>query len=184
MSLQNKKKLADLKSEASELYSTRNAVRQEKLKGAIEAVKSDFTSYLHGEGFECKDNARISTIEASYKDDIFLYLKYDSPEQGYFGCDTVFELGLQDKNRQRVNKKASAVLFMQTERLPHFSGGGTPADMLLKEIAFHEETLLPALKSIGTSDITGEYVLGEREESRGRDFTKKTIPEFIDALMS
>ncbi len=183
MSLQNKKKLADLKSEASELYTVRNLVRKDKLKDAIEAVKSEFSSYLLSEGFDCKDNPRNKVIEASYKDDIFLYLKYDSPEQNYLGCDTVFEFGLQNKDRQAQGKKVKAVLVMQVESLPHFSYMGTPEGKLPKELAFYEETLLPALKSLGTSDITGGYILGEREESPRRGIIPKTVQNFIDALM-
>ncbi|MGF1907534.1 hypothetical protein [Aliivibrio salmonicida] len=183
MSLQDKKKLADLKSEAEEFYGKRNAVRTEKLKEAIEAVKKGFISYLSEEGFTYNDKNTTQVIEASYKNDIFLYLKYGSPEDRFFGASSVFEVGEQNADRRTTGKKVTFSMSMQQEDIPHFSYMGTSEGKMAKELAFYEETLLPALKSLGTSDITGEYVLSVRNEANPRKIIPQTIPEIIEELM-
>ena len=72
---------------------------------------------------------------------------------------------------------------MKQEETPHFSYMGTSEGKMAKELAFYEETLLPALKSLGTSDITGEYVLGVRDEANLRKIIPQTIPEIIDEII-
>ncbi len=183
MSLQDKKKLADLKSEAEEFYGKRNAVRIEKVKDTIEAVKKDFASYVSEEGFTYNDNNAAKVIEASYKNDIFLYLKYGSPEDRFVGASSVFEIGEQNADRRSTGKKVTFSMILQQEDTPHFSYMGTAEGKMAKELAFYEETLLPTLKSLGTSDITGEYVLGVRDDNDRRKINPQTIPEIIEALM-
>lgn len=179
MSLQQQKKLADYNEQIEQLYQVRNAMRKEKLKDIIKDIKQEFVSYLEGEGFQCTDNAAAETIEATYKKEIVLYLKYYSHEVNFMGCDSAFEFKSKILPGNQ-GKEIKAIVYINTNDLPHFGGFGTASEMLTKKIAFYEETLLPKLKSIGVSDITGDYTFGVRQD---RNVQPKTIPEIINELM-
>lgn len=183
MSLQNKIKLADLKEKADTFYKARLAKRQEVLEKAINDIKDEFTSYLSRNGFECKDNSHSNSVEALYKDSIFVSLKYESPDQRFFGCDTVFEFSSKRDSSLRSEKKINAVLLLRTEELPNFSYMGSSEGKEIKEIEFYESTLLPTLESIGVSDINGDYTLGIRETDK-RGITPKSVEKIIDTLMA
>lgn len=183
MSLQNKIKLTDLKEKATELYKLRDEVRQEKLEKAIDDVKSDFSSYLTSVGFESKDNTRSKVLEASYKNNIFVSLKYESADQAFMGCDTAFELTLKGDVNSRNDKTLKAILLMQSERLPSFSYAGSVEGKEIKELEFYESTLIPALEAIGVSDITGEYTLGMREE-KSLKINTMPIKDIVDLIMA
>lgn len=183
MSLQDKKKLADLKSEAKEFYDKRHTVFTEMKEKAIEAVKNDFIVYLSEEGFTSSDNAYHQVVEASYKNDIFLFLKYSSANDNFIGANSIFEVGEQNAEGRPTGKKMTISMNMQQENIPHFSYMGTTEDKLANEILFYENTLLPKLRALGTSDITGKYELKVSDDKNRGKTAPQTVQEIINKLM-
>ena len=99
------------------------------------------------------------------------------------GFDTTFDFN-REKKGLNASKTINAVLIIKKEDLPSSSFMGRTEEKLQKEIHFYENELLPKLKSLGSSDITGEYTFGE-QESNGRrmNINIKNVPEIIDSLM-
>nr|WP_193201111.1 hypothetical protein [Photobacterium phosphoreum] len=179
MSLQQKKKLAELKSESKEYSEQRERVLLEKKSIMIEEIKDQAIKFLKSEDFEVTHQPHKQTILADYKG-LVVTVKYSKVDEWFFGAHSMFEIHYEKK---QYNVAAS----LKIESLPSFNGFfGSPQEKLEKEIAYYEE-VVPKQKQLGTSDITGEYALkltthspNNRQTPQNKD--TKIISSIADAL--
>ncbi|CAK2157238.1 conserved hypothetical protein [Vibrio crassostreae] len=179
MSLQQQKKLAELKSESIKYSEQRERSLLEKKSIMLEEIKDQTINFLKSEDFEVKDLPHQQTISADYKG-LVITVKYSKVDDWFFGAHSMFEIHYEKK---QYNVAAS----LKTESLPSFQGiFSSPQEKLEKEIAYYEE-LVPKQKQLGTSDITGEYTLkltthsqDNRQVPQNKD--TKIISSITDAL--
>lgn len=159
MSLETKMRLAELKAQEAEFYKKRNERHESLIPEVVQTVLQDITEYFTRKGFEVL-NTR-SGLKATYHAITIEAQVVGDGETKYFGADFFIDFKSTKLDR-------SFAVMLKEDRFPSYSG---PADDE-KQADYYESEIIPALKSAGVEDITGEYLLFVRGKTPPLDRTK------------
>ncbi|WP_145544583.1 hypothetical protein [Yersinia massiliensis] len=175
MSLAQKMKLQELTNQVEELSAPRRDVITRQTASVAEKVKGDTLSFFTDKGFDIKGN--VPNVTASYQGGLQTVIDFSDLIGDFWGADGAVRL--------KYNNKDFSIMYSinrgKSPRMGSFSG-----DIDQKKIEFYENTLIPALKELGVSDLTGDFtVFRVIEANKNQRQTKryKDVGEALDEII-
>ncbi|MCL6378649.1 hypothetical protein EXT57_14990 [Pectobacterium brasiliense] len=163
MSLAQKMKLQELNNQIEELSAPRRDVITRQKASVAEKIKNDVLSFFTSKGFDI--NGNMPKVTASYQGGLQTVIDFSELIGDFWGADGAVRLKYN-------NKDFSVMYSINRGELPRM--GSISGDIHQKEIEFNENTLIPALRKLGISDLTGDFtVFTVVSDNKNQKQTKK-----------
>ncbi|EKN4009667.1 hypothetical protein CV016_04345 [Yersinia kristensenii] len=175
MSLAQKMKLQELTNQVEELNAPRRDAITRQKELAAEKIKNDILSFFTSKGFDITGN--IPKVTASYQGGLQTVIDFSELIENFFGSDGAVKF-------KYINKEFSIMYSVNRGKLP--SMGSFSGDIEQKKIEFYENTLIPALKELGVSDLIGDFTVSSVIQSSNNQKQRKqykNVDEVLDEMI-
>lgn len=148
MSLADKMKLQDLKAEIENLTSPRIALLSKQKNDVGSKIKEEIIGFFKDKGFVI--NGSMPKVTASYNGGLETVIDFTNLTGAFFGCDGQVHFKYEGRD-------FSIIYSISRGDLPREGNFfGSEEELLKKKLSYYENELLPSLKKLGVSDLTGE----------------------------
>ncbi|PHM23565.1 hypothetical protein [Xenorhabdus budapestensis] len=175
MSLQQDMKLQDLRNEEKKFWELRNEIISQQLPKVREEIISTTIGYFQEKEFSI--SGRQPHLQASYNNGLNIKLDFSELAEADMVWDGFLAI-VHHHIKFEVSYK------MNRGNLPHepsFSGD-ISSDKKEWDIKFLEQTMLPALRNIGVSDLDGSYKLRLIGQGRNQIKFYSSMNEILDEI--
>ncbi|HHN8376065.1 TPA: hypothetical protein ACRRXV_000953 [Morganella morganii] len=181
MSLADKMRLQELKNECDTLMEPRTALLKTQISKAGEDIKKGIIEFFKSKNFTVEGSG--SNIKVHYKGGLQTKIDFSCLLKGSWGCD-----GLVDFEYE--SRKYSLIYIVERGNLPQQNGGvfNSNDEMRKTEIDYYEKQLIPALKELKMTDLTGNYsisVIAKANTATGSGRSEKfeNIEDALDSFI-
>lgn len=151
MSLAQKMKLQELKAQVESLSTPRRELMNQQRSDASEKVRNEILSFFTSKDFKIEGSGL--QVTASYHGGLQTEIDFRELIGDFFGGDGFVGF-------KYANKKFSIGYLMNPGKLPELGHvRGAPDAVEQNEIDFYQHKLIPALKELGVSDLSGDFTI-------------------------